>query len=414
MRFAESIDEEKFVIATYYLETPMELEKAAEALAAEQSTGTWVRVAFESDELIAKYSARVLEVENLGESNGLNRGRLKLAFPHGNFGPCLPMLLTTTAGNLFEMGEFRNIKLLDLEFPESYLKSFKGPKFGIRGCMKALGIRDRPMIGTIIKPCVGLPPKKFAEACYLAAKGGVDFIKDDELIANPAYSPIEERVSATMEMLDRADEEKGEKTMYAVNITDEVDRMMDNADAALENGANCLMVNFITAGFSALRMVCEDPSVNVPVHCHRDMFAAFTRSEVHGISTVVVSKLARLAGGDQVHVGAILGKLYESVEQVVENAEVLKAKMGSLRRALPVSSGGQHPGKIPANIRYLGKEVLILAGGGIHAHPAGPEAGARAMRQATEAVLAGVPLEEYAKEHEELRQAIEKWGVYER
>ncbi len=414
MRFAESIDEEKFVIATYYLETPMELEKAAEALAAEQSTGTWVRVAFESDELIAKYSARVLEVEKLGESNGINRGRLKLAFPHGNFGACLPMLLTTTAGNLFEMGEFRNIKLLDLEFPESYLKSFKGPKFGIRGCMKALGIRDRPMIGTIIKPCVGLPPKKFAEACYLAAKGGVDFIKDDELIANPAYSPIEERVSATMEMLDRADEEKGEKTMYAVNITDEVDRMMDNADAALENGANCLMVNFITAGFSALRMVCEDPSVNVPVHCHRDMFAAFTRSEVHGISTVVVSKLARLAGGDQVHVGAILGKLYESVEQVVENAEVLKAKMGSLRRALPVSSGGQHPGKIPANIRYLGKEVLILAGGGIHAHPAGPEAGARAMRQATEAVLAGVPLEEYAKEHEELRQAIEKWGVYER
>ena len=411
MRFARDIDEESYVTATYYLETGMDLEKAAEALAAEQSTGTWLRVGFESDELIARYSAKVLEVEKLGEEGGVNKGRLRLAFPHGNFGAVLPMLLTTVAGNLFEMGEFRNIKLLDLEFPESYLAEFKGPKFGISGCKELLGVEGRPLIGTIVKPCVGLPPEKFAEACYLAARGGVDFIKDDELIANPRYSPIEERVSATMEAIDKANEEKGEKTLYAVNVTDEVDRILENADVALEHGANCLMLNFITAGFSALRVLCEDPGIKVPVHCHRDMFAAFTRSEVHGISTVVVSKLARLAGGDQVHVGAILGKLYEDIDSVLESVDALKQEMGKLRRALPVSSGGQHPGKIPANVHYLGEEALILAGGGIYGHPLGAEAGARAMRQALDATLKGVPLEEYAKEHEELRAAIEKWGV---
>jgi ribulose 1,5-bisphosphate carboxylase large subunit-like protein len=411
MRFAQAIDEESHVIATYYLETGMDLNKAAEALAAEQSTGTWVRVGFESDDLIARYSAKVLEVEKLGKEGELNKGRLRIAFPHGNFGACLPMLLTTVAGNLFEMGEFRNIKLLDLEFPYSYLSEFRGPKFGISGCKELLGVKGRPLIGTIVKPCVGLPPKKFAEACYLAAKGGVDFIKDDELIANPEYSPIEERVSVTMEAIDKANEEKGEKTLYAVNVTDEVDKILDNADIALENGANCLMLNFITAGFSALRVLCEDPSINVPVHCHRDMFAAFTRSEVHGISTVVVSKLARLAGGDQVHVGAILGKLYEDIDSVLESAAVLKQKMGKLRRALPVSSGGQHPGKIPANVHYLGEDALILAGGGIYAHPLGADAGARAMRQALEATLQGIALEEYAQEHEELKAAIDKWGI---
>jgi ribulose 1,5-bisphosphate carboxylase large subunit-like protein len=402
MREAKDIDFEKHVVATYYLDTDLDLRKAAEALAGEQSTGTWIRVGFETDDLIEKYSAKVLEAKDK---------IVKIAFPHGNFGPVVPMLLTTVAGNLFEMKDFKNIKLLDLEFPESYVKNFKGPKFGIKGTKKVLGVKERPLIGCIVKPCVGLEPKQFAEACYQAAVGGVDFIKDDELIANPQYSPIEERVTETMEALDRANEEKGEKTLFATNVTDEVDKIMENADVALEHGANCLMLNFITAGFSALRMLCEDPSVNVPVHCHRDMFAAFTRSEYHGIHTRIVSKLARLCGGDQVHAGAIHGKLYEDLDVVMESVRVLREDFYHITPALPVSSGGQHPGKVPENVKHLGEDALILAGGGIFGHRDGATAGAKAMRQALDATLQGISLLEYAEEHAELKAAIEQWGI---
>lgn len=389
------------VIATYYLEAD-DVASGADALAGEQSTGTWVRVGFETDSLMERHRAKVLEVEG---------NIIKVAFPFENFGPVVPMLLTTVAGNLFEMGDFKNIKLLDLEFPEEFVREFKGPKFGIEGTKRVLGVKGRPLIGCIVKPCVGLPPQEFAEACYQAAVGGVDFIKDDELIANPGYSQIEERAQETAEALDRANAEKGEKTMYAVNVTDEVDRIMENADTAIENGANCLMLNFVTAGFSALRVLCEDGSVKVPVHCHRDMFGSFTRSEVHGIHTRVVSKLARLCGGDQVHVGAILGKLYESVDSVMQSVKVLKEDFYNISPSLPVSSGGQHPGKIPENVKRLDEDVLILAGGGIFGHKDGATAGARAMRQALDATLGGIPLEEHAKEHIELKTAIEQWGL---
>lgn len=404
------VKDSDYITATYYLESVKDLRESAEALAGEQSTGTWVKVGLETRDLMRKYRARVVDVKESFRGS-VNKGTIKVAFPHVNFGPIVPMLLTTVAGNLFEMGDFLNVKLMDLEFPREYTRAFKGPKFGIAGTKKAAKVRGRPMIGCIVKPCVGLASKEFASACYEVAKGGVDFIKDDELIANPAYSPIEERVSEVMEALDMADEEKDETTLYAVNVTDEVDRIMENADIALEHGANCLMLNFITAGFSALRVLCEDPGVRVPVHCHRDMFAAFTRSEYHGIHTVVVSKLARLCGGDQVHAGAILGKLYEGIDSVMESVRALTAEWHHLKPALPVSSGGQHPGKVPENVRLLGEDALILAGGGIFGHSMGAAAGARAMRQALSAVMGGMSLETYAKEHVELKAALAQWGL---
>lgn len=401
----------EFLRASYYLETRMDLEKAAPALAAEQSSGTWLRVGYESDELIERHRAKVVEVEKTGSDGDINKGNIVLDFPTENFGPVVPMLLTSVAGNLFEMGEFLNIKLMDLEFPEAFVKEFKGPKFGLEGSKKIIGLKGRPMIGCIVKPCVGLPPDLFAKACYEAAAGGIDFIKDDELIANPVYSPIEERVSKAMEALDRANAEKGEKTMYAVNVTDEMDKIMENADVAQENGANCLMINFITTGFSAQRILCEDPSVKVPVHCHRDMFAAFTRSPVHGIHTRVVSLLSRLCGGDQIHAGAILGKLCEETPDVMENVRQLKKDFYHVTPSLPVSSGGQHPGKIPENWRLLGEEALILAGGGVFGHRDGAKAGATAMRQALDAAMNNIPLEEAVKEKKELATAIDQWGI---
>ncbi|RMF91127.1 MAG: ribulose 1,5-bisphosphate carboxylase, partial [Methanobacteriota archaeon] len=403
------IREEEVVVATYYMESALDLEDVARATAGEQSTGTWTKTCFETEDVILSHGAQVIEVET-EETGEVNKGIVKIGFPIKNFGPVVPMLLTTVAGNLFEMADLRNVKLLDLDFPSSYLKEFRGPKFGIAGTRKAVGVSDRPLIGCIVKPCVGLKPKTFAEACYQVAVGGVDFIKDDELISNPGYSAIEDRTARVMEALDRAEEETGEKTLYAVNVTDEVTRIMDNAEAALSNGANCLMINFVTAGFSALRMLAEDPSIKVPIHCHRDMFGSFSRSPVHGISTIVVSKLTRLCGGDQIHAGAIDGKLYESNESVVSSAKVMRERWNGIEPSLPVSSGGQNPCKVKRNLDLLGKDVLILAGGGIFGHRNGATAGAKAMRQALDLALQGVELKECPSENRELRAAIDQWG----
>jgi ribulose 1,5-bisphosphate carboxylase large subunit-like protein len=404
------IKEEDFIVATYYMETTLNLEEVAKATAGEQSTGTWTKTCFETESLVATHGAKVVGVETT-ELEKINKGTVKIAYPIKNFGPVVPMLLTTVAGNLFEMGAIGAVKLLDLELPASYLEEFKGPKFGIEGTRKAVNVMDRPLIGCIVKPCVGLDPKTFAQACYEVSLGGVDFIKDDELISNPAYSSIEERVSLTMDELDKTTEETGEKTLYAVNVTDEVTKIMENAETALSNGANCLMINFVTAGFSALRMLAEDPSINVPIHCHRDMFASFTRSPVHGISTGVVSILTRLCGGDQIHAGAIDGKLYEDNESVIKSSNEMRRKWNSLKSSLPVSSGGQNPCTVKKNVELLGNDFLLLAGGGIFGHKDGATAGARAMRQALDAALKGIELKECPVEDKELKTAVRQWGA---
>jgi ribulose-bisphosphate carboxylase large chain len=411
-RLREEINmDEGHVTAVYYLETPLEPSRAAEALAAEQSTGTWLRVHAETAERRRVYGAKIIGLHELPKNEGEpHKCIVEVAFPVHNFGPRLPNLLSTVAGNLFEMKDFLNIRLLDLHFSKDFTASFKGPKFGLKGTREALGVEDRPLIGSIIKPCVGLRPKELAELCYQAARGGVDFLKDDELYGPCDYSPLEDRVSEVMEALDRANSEKGERTLYAVNITDEVDRILDNADLVQRQGANCIMLNFVTTGFSALRMLAEDPSVKVPIHAHRDMFAAFTRYLRHGISPVVVTKLCRIAGGDQIHIGAIQGKLYEKDEDVAKSAKICLNPMRNIAPALPVSSGGQTALTVPLNVKKLGKDALILAGGGVFGFPTGPTDGARSMRQALKAFEEGIPLEEYAKDHRELMIALQTWG----
>ncbi len=429
-RKPSEINIEDYVIATYYLETPMKIEEAAEALAAEQSSGTWQRVGYETDELREKHAAKVLDIKVLEkniESPSLpsaikmeefaspsgdveyNVAILKIAFPHINFGPKMPNLFTAVAGNVFEMAAFTAIKLLDLEFPKTYLKEFKGPRFGIKGTRDVLGVYERPLVGAIIKPCVGLSPDDLAQLAYEGAKGGLDFIKDDEPIANTKYSTLKERSKKVMAALRRAEEETDEKTMYAFNLTDRVDRIKELHDIVVENGANCVMINVATAGISAMRVLAEYSEV--PIHCHRDFAPAWSRSQYVGINAQLLTKLFRLAGADQIHIGAIAGKLYESDEEVLKSIEECTNDLGDITLSLPVSSGGQWAGKTPVNLRKIGhSDFLHLSGGGIYAHPGGAEAGARSVRQAWDATIKGIKLEEYAKEKEELATAIRHYG----
>ena len=278
----EGLEKERFIIATYYCaaKRSTNMLKFAAALAVEQTCGTWIKVPGETPEVRELTMGRVVGVYEAPSYQGtmpndVNERHfiIRIAYPWKNFGPQFSMMLSTVIGNISSSGK---VKLLDLEFPQEFLKFFPGPKFGIQGIRDIIGVHDRPLLNNMIKPCTGLSPEKTAELAYQAAVGGVDIIKDDELVANPPHCPLIERVKAVMPAIQNADRIKGEKTLFAFNITDRADRIKENALKALEAGANCLMLNYATVGLDAARMITEDPEIDVPILGHSDYVGAST------------------------------------------------------------------------------------------------------------------------------------------
>jgi ribulose-bisphosphate carboxylase large chain len=413
---SDEIDPEKNVIATYYVEgRDISIDEAGVKIAAEESIGTWTQVSTATEWIVHNLSAKVFEYK-LEEKN---TGIIKIAYPNLLFDfetGGIPNILSIVAGNLFGSGSLQNVRLVDLILPKDAVSFFKGPKFGIEGVRKIVGTIDsrRPHLGTIIKPKVGLNPRETAKVAYEAAIGGVDFIKDDETLTNQKFCPLADRVSHVMEALDKVKSETGRTVLYSPDITTETYKILDLAQIALDNGANALMVDFIPCGFSAVRLLAEDPAIKVPIHVHRCMHAAMTRNAKHGITMMVLAKLVRLAGGDQLHTGTAAGKMggkEKKVEELITTNNFLKRDFYSLKTTFPVASGGVHPTVVPINVLTLGKDIVIQAGGGIHGHPNGTRAGAIAMREAIDAAVKGIPLEEYAKNHKELDSAIRHWGV---
>jgi len=396
------------VIATYYVESELTLPEAGEQIAIEESIGTWTEVTTTTAWIREKLPAKVF----MWESG--SKGVVSIAFPNELFDVetgGIPNILSIVAGNLFGLSALKNVRLLDVEFPEEIANAFPGPKFGIEKVREIMGtLKDRrPHLGTIIKPKVGLNPKQTAEVAYEAAMGGVDLIKDDETLTNQKFCPLEERVANVMEAVDKAKKETGKNVFYAVNVTANIDQVMKLADIAIEHDANMLMVDVLTAGFSAVQMIAKDPSINVPLHIHRTMHGAITRNPKHGIHMMVIAKLVRIAGGDQLHTGTAAGKMEKAVKEVRKVNDFLRSEWHGLQNVLPVASGGIHPGIVPLNIEILGGDLVINAGGGIHGHPLGTRAGAKAMRQAIDAYMKRIPVKEYAETHEELRRALEVW-----
>ena len=303
----EGLEKERFIIATYYCaaKRSTNMLKFAAALAVEQTCGTWIKVPGETPEVRELTMGRVVGVYEAPSYQGtmpndVNERHfiIRIAYPWKNFGPQFSMMLSTVIGNISSSGK---VKLLDLEFPQEFLKFFPGPKFGIQGIRDIIGVHDRPLLNNMIKPCTGLSPEKTAELAYQAAVGGVDIIKDDELVANPPHCPLIERVKAVMPAIQNADRIKGEKTLFAFNITDRADRIKENALKALEAGANCLMLNYATVGLDAARMITEDPEIDVPILGHSDYVGASTACEWCGTSTKLMNaKLPRLAGLDMI------------------------------------------------------------------------------------------------------------------
>ncbi|MBN2283364.1 MAG: ribulose 1,5-bisphosphate carboxylase [Deltaproteobacteria bacterium] len=418
----EGIDMENHVIATYYSAWPADwnLDQMAPILSIEQSTGTFEPMPGETPELRRNHLAKVIGVyeapyyEHSIEPEITERQYIiQIAFPAVNIENQLPMLMTTCVGNI---SLAKKLKLLELRIPKVILDGYQGPKFGIEGVYELLNVElgSRPLLNNMIKPCTGYSVEVGAELFYQAALGGADVIKDDELIADMAFNHAVDRVTAYMEKERKVFEETGEHTLYAVNVTGRLPHMLETAKRVIEAGGNCLMVNYIAVGPEAMRALAEDPDINVPILAHQDVAGAYFMSPFNGVSSpIMMGKIPRLAGADIIAFPfALGGKATYLHERYSTVARCLTYPFGALKPTMPMPGGGLTPANVPEAVREHGINFIIGAGGGIHGHPQGPVAGARAFRQAIDAVMKGIPVEEYASDHEELSVALGKWPKF--
>ena len=405
LHLGESVDPDANVICKYKIITDMDIRLAAAAVATEQSTGTWTGISTLNDEIFKRYHGRVIDIQG---------NVATIAYPEDDFSLDIggvPQILSVIAGNLFGLEGLKGVRLEDVAFPRGVLRAFKGPKFGIPGLRKALKRPDKPLVGTIVKPKIGLPPRDMADFVYEAGMGGLTNSKDDETLSNQRFCPLEDRVVAIAEATDRVKAETGHVMMHAINVSTRGDRVLEVAERAQELGASELMVDVFTCGFAAVQVLAEDPSIQLPIHVHRTMHGAITRNKDLGVSMAVFSKLVRMCGGDALHVGTFgVGKMKSSAAEDLANQRACVGPELPYEKVMPVCSGGMHPALIEPLVKITGTDVQIQAGGGVAGHPGGVRAGARAMVQAVDAVYQGIPLSEYSKSHPDLRAAIKKWG----
>ena len=407
--------------ASYWLETGDDPMRAAEAIAGEQSSGTFLALANETAELKARAGARVERLDVLDSVHEpslptpvraaqYTRCHLELSWPLANLGPSLPNLLATVAGNLFELRQVTGLRILDLKLPSAFAAAYPGPAFGIDGTRRLAGVRTGPLIGTILKPSVGLTPEQTAAEVRQLIDGGIDFIKDDELQSDGPSCPFDERVRSVMREVNAGAERHGRKAMVAFNLTGELDQMKRRHDLVLSLGGSCVMASLNAVGL--VGMIELRRHAALPIHAHRNGWGALTRHPALGWDYAPWQQLWRLAGADHLHVNGLHNKFSESDDSVIAAARAVLAPLWpeAPLRAMPVFSSGQ-TGLVAAATRAAvgGGDLIFAAGGGIFGHPGGVAAGVSALRQAWDAAAAGVPLTEHARTHAELREALSFW-----
>jgi ribulose-bisphosphate carboxylase large chain len=397
-------------------------------MAGEQSSGTFVKVPGETEDLKRAAGARIEYLQEIevvhtpslpgagvpkGETPHWRRADCVLSWPVSNMGLSLPNLWATVAGNLFELNQFSGLKLTDLHLPEEFLTAYQGPQFGVAGTRRLSGVETLPLIGTIIKPSVGLSPAATAELVRQLAEGGIDFIKDDELQADGPHCPFAERVREVMAVINSHAGRTGKKVMFAFNVTGEMDQMLRNHDTVLDHGGTCVMVSLNSVGLPGLSWLRRHSQL--PVHAHRNGWGIYQRSPYIGMSYVAYQKFWRLAGADHMHVNGMRNKFCEGDASVLASARECLTPMFAGNRGcqvMPVFSSGQTVRQAHDTYRGLGcADLIFAAGGGLMAHPGGIASGVRALRQAWEAAIADIPLEQYARSNPELRQALEKYAA---
>ena len=394
------------------------MKEVAGRLASESSVGTWTTLAT-MKEHIRKLMAKAYIVRE--------DGLVKIAYPLELFElGSLPQLFSSVLGNVYGMRAIKRLKAIDIQFPEKYVKSFPGPNHGLYDVKKILGVEKRPILATVPKPKVGLTTEEYADVAYEIAVGGMDLVKDDENLTSQNFNKFEKRLNAVLKSLEKAEAETGEKKGYLVNVTAPSEEMKRRIKLVADTWNKFIMVDVLCAGPAAVQLARElAGEYGLAIHAHRAFHGAIDRVPDHGVTFFLIAKLFRLAGVDHIHIGTNVGKMEADLKMlrytqrmITEDKfnpdpgddEYMPQKWYGLKPVMPVASGGLHPGVLPQLLDFMGTDILIQVGGGVTGHPDGVIAGGKAVRQAIDAYLEDIPLDEYAKTHKELARALEKWG----
>ena len=405
--------------ADYILQTSLDPHEVATLMAGEQSSGTFIALPTETPELRERVAARVESLTRLddasvtavkgrAETEAVNRAKVTLSWPIESVDTSLPNLMATVAGNLFELNQLTGLRIVDLRLPASFASAYPGPRFSVEGTRQLTGVHDRPIIGTIVKPSVGLSPEQTGDLVRELCKAGIDFIKDDELQADSPLSRFEERARFVMRAINDHAERTGKKVMYAFNVTGDLDQMRRRHQTVVDLEGTCVMASLNSVG--VVGMIELGRFAEVPIHAHRNGWGYLSRCSSIGWSYAAWQKIWRLAGADHLHVNGLDSKFAEGNESVIASAQTCLTPMFATKPclAMPVFSSAQTVRQPPATFAALGSPDLIYAaGGGVMAHPDGPAAGVASLRGAWDAAMAGTPLDTYALDHAPLARALE-------
>lgn len=415
----ENIAESDYIVASYYLKLDRKIDpyEKVKNFAIGQTLGTWTPVPGVTTQMREKYMGKVINVIDLPPTDlvdDYNESAKKeyifqVAYPYVNFGPKIPMILTTLLGN--DASTSTQAKLVDLYIPKEFSAQFNGPNFGVDGVRKVTGVEDRPLLLNMIKPCVGFTPEVGAGIFYETALGGVDMIKDDELLASPEYCKLPDRVDEYLKASKRAFEETGKKTIYVPNITDDVDKILQNAQMAVEKGAEMVMINFAATGIDSLHQLAKN--IDVPILGHYASAGPYYEGSSSGLfSNLFLGKLARMAGADMVMINTPYGGYPLTRSRYLRTAHELMLEHPSYKKVMPACGGGVNPGIVPTYMKDLGNDIVLAAGGAVQGHPGGAAAGVKAMLQSIEAAKNGIDLNTAGLTNKELKAAIDAWGIY--
>jgi ribulose-bisphosphate carboxylase large chain len=394
------------------------MEEAASAVAAESSVGTWTEVELGNEQKYNKFKARVYHIEG---------DIAYISYPLIIFEKnSIPNILSSVVGNVFGFKAVSALRIEDMKIPLTLVNSFPGPKFGLAGVRKILGVKDRPMTGSTEKPKLGNSPKEHAYIAYNTLRGGIDTVKDDENLNSQSWSNFYKRADETLKAVNKAEKETGESKGWWANVTaGNTEEMLRRCNYIAKKGGKFVMIDYLTAGFAATASLRKRTGeLGLALHCHRAMHAVIDRQPNHGVEFKVLAKWARLTGVDHLHTGTGVGKLEGEFQDLKDRCNLLRMSntpkagglhfdqpWGKLKTVVPVASGGLHPGHVWKVYDTYGNDAFFLFGGGTHGHPGGSYAGAKAVRAAVEAAAHGIGPDEAMKDSKELRQAIELWGT---
>lgn len=412
---------DEFIRVIYRIECRGDVAAMAAKIASDQSTGTFTDLPGETDEVRRRWGARVESVAALPptdtpsfpqtEPGPFHRGDAVIAYPLDAVGTDFAALMTIAVGGVFAARGLSGIRVMDIDLPAAYA-CHPGPQFGISGSRRLMGVETGPVIASIIKPSLGLSPAETAAVVARLCEAGVDFVKDDEKLMSPAYSPLEDRVKAIMPVIRDHEQKTGKRVMYAFGISSaDPDQMMRNHDMVVAAGGNAAVININSIGYGGMTFLRRRSALCL--HAHRNGWDILTRHPGLGMEFRAYQKIWRLLGVDQFQINGIRAKYWEPDESFVKSFhECMTPIFSDADRPLPVVCSGQWGGQAVETYERTGRtlDLMYLGGGGIHGHPMGPAAGVRATRQAWAAAASGQSLEEAARTGPELAAALAKFG----